>query len=293
MRVILHPGAHCTDEGRLIKCLLSNADRFLSRGVVVPPPGRYRQILPSVLVQLEGADPSEDARDVMFDLLIDEDPGSVDRVLLSHENLFCMPKLALSGGRFYRKAERRLEVMTRLFKGDQVELFLALRNPASFLPALIHASPFDALIELTGGFDPQRLLWSDLIARIRKAVPEVKITLWCNEDSPMIWAEIIRAMAGLQPNEKIIGGFTLLAEIMSQKGMKRFRNYLADHPGIDEEEKRMVMGAFLEEYAMDEAIEEELDLPGWTDAVVDNLTDIYERDVAKIAQMLGVRLIAP
>ncbi|WP_116600115.1 hypothetical protein [Primorskyibacter marinus] len=293
MRVILHPGAHCTDEGRLVKCLLTNADRFLPRGVVIPSPSRYRRLLPTVLNKLEAAEAAEDARDVMCDLLIDEEPDSVERVLLSHENLFCVPKLALSGGRFYRKAERRLETMTRLFDGDQVELFLALRNPASFLPALFHASPFEALVELTGGFDPQHFRWSDLIERIRNTLPDMPITIWCNEDSPLIWAEIIRAMAGLQPNEKITGGFTLLAEIMSQKGMKRFRNYLADHPDIGEEEKRLVMVAFLEEFAIEGALEEELDLPGWTDALVEKLTEIYEHDTIQIARMPGVRFLAP
>lgn len=293
MRIILHPGAHCTDEGRLVKCLLSNAGLFLPRGVVVPPPGRYRQLLPSVLSRLEDADPSEDAREVMYDFLIEEKPDGVERVLLSHENLFCIPKLAVSGGQFYRRAERRLRAAARLFEGDEVELFLAIRNPASLLPALYRATPYESVEELTGGVDPRLLRWSDLITRIRKAVPGMPITVWCNEDSPLLWAEIIRAMAGLVPNEKITGGFTLLSEIMSQKGMKRFRNYLADHPGISEAEKRLVMVAFLEEFGVDDAMEEELDLPGWTDALVDELTEIYDADTLRIADIPGVRLMMP
>jgi hypothetical protein len=293
MRVILHSGAHCTDDSKVVKCLLSNVDQFLQRGVIVPPPGRYRQLLPSVLDLLQKADPSEDARDVMCDVLIEEAPDRVERLLLSDENVFSPSTQALSGGCFYHTAEHRLEAMTRLFEGDEVELFLALRNPASFLPAVFKHTPFTTVEELTGGVDPQKFLWSELITRIRQALPDMPVTVWCNEDSPLIWAEIIRAMAGLPPNTKITGGFTLLSEIMTARGMKRFRRYLALHPKMDEEEKRSVMVSFLQQFAIEDAIEEELDLPGWTDEIVEWLTEIYDRDVEGIAQMPGVRYLAP
>ena len=52
------------------------------------------------------------------------------------------------------------------------------------------------------------------------------------------------------------------------------------------------MIAFLDKYALDEAVEEELDIPGWTDEYVDALTDLYERDIEIIANMRNVTLIA-
>ena len=41
------------------------------------------------------------------------------------------------------------------------------------------------------------------------------------------------------------------------------------------------------------SLEEEIDLPGWTPDMVDEITEIYELDVDRIAQMPGVRLITP
>ena len=40
-------------------------------------------------------------------------------------------------------------------------------------------------------------------------------------------------------------------------------------------------------------IEEELDLPGWTEALVDELSDIYDEDVFEISRIPSVNYIAP
>ena len=53
------------------------------------------------------------------------------------------------------------------------------------------------------------------------------------------------------------------------------------------------MSAFLDKYAIDDAIEEELDLPGWDEAYVDMLTELYEEDIFVISRIPGVTVIAP
>ena len=144
-----------------------------------------------------------------------------------------------------------------------------------------------------GGRDPRDILWSETIGLLREAVPNVPITLWCNEDTPLIWAHIIHQMAGLSDDEKIIGGFDLLSSIMSGEGMKRFRAYLKDHPIMTEHQKRRAIAAFLDKYALDGEVEEELDMLGWTDDIVDEMSEIYDEDLATIAAMSGVRVLMP
>jgi len=51
--------------------------------------------------------------------------------------------------------------------------------------------------------------------------------------------------------------------------------------------------AFLDKYAIEEAVEEELDVPGWTDELVDQLTRNYEVDLIEIERMDGVSFIQP
>ncbi|MES2145513.1 MAG: hypothetical protein V4516_14445, partial [Pseudomonadota bacterium] len=55
MQIVYHLGAHCTDEDRLLRCLLRNRGVLAERGVVVPGPARYRKLLRDTAIQLKGA----------------------------------------------------------------------------------------------------------------------------------------------------------------------------------------------------------------------------------------------
>jgi len=291
MQVVFHTGAHNTDEDRIIKCLLKNRSDFAEGGVSVPPPGRYRKLLHQTMLAMSEAPPAEDAREVLLETILEGE--DCDRLLLSNENFFCVPNMALRGGQFYDKGDERVRFLTELFAGDEIEIHLGICNPATYLPAHFRRSKYEDFAEMAFGADPRDLRWSDLVYRIRENNPDISLTVWCNEDTPLIWGQIIREMAGLNPNVKIKGGFDLLTEIMTPEGMKRFRSYLADHPTMTEIQKRRVIAAFLGKYALEEMIEEELDLPGWTDEMVDELTELYDEDVFEISRIPGVNFIAP
>jgi hypothetical protein len=293
MQITLHLGVQCTDEDRLLKGLLKNVGDLRKDGICIPGPGRYRTLLSDTLNTLGEATPAPEAREVLLDAILDEDPETVRRLVLSHENLLSVPKLALSGGRLYRKLEQRLPAMARLFPGDGIEIFVGLRNFATYLPAVYHSTPHGSFDEFLSGADPMHLRWSEMIARIRTALPEAPLTAWCNEDTPLIWGELLHEMAGIDTDRKITGAFDLFSEIVSPEGMERFRAFLKENPTVNETQTRRVMMAFLDKYALDEAVEEELDLPGWDAAYVDMLTELYDEDVWQIGQMPGVTLIEP
>lgn len=291
MQLILHTGAHYTEEDRLMKCLLRNKDDFAARGVAVPGPGRYRALLKNTLNAVKTTEPSPDAREVLLDAILDQEHA--DRLILSNAHFFGAPRASLRGGILYPNAPERLAALCNLFPHDQVELFMGIRNPAAFLPAVFEDSPAEELDDFLGGVDPREIRWSDSFQRIRDAVPDVSITVWCHEDAPLIWAQIIREMAGLEHGEKITGGFDLLSDIMSRDGMQRFRAYLAEHPDMTEMQKRRVIVAFLDKFAIEEALEEELDLPGWTEALVEEMTEIYDEDVYALQRIPGLQILAP
>ncbi|CUH82657.1 hypothetical protein [Tropicibacter naphthalenivorans] len=292
MQVILHTGVHCTDDDRILKCLLRNAETWRHEGVAIPGPSNYRQLLSDAVNRIGTKRPNDDVRDILLDAIVNEDPAQVDRLILSNQNFFSVPKLMFGGQRIYYKAEARLRTLSEIFKGDDLELFMGLRDPATFLPAAFAATPhtnFDAFLD---GVDPMQFRWSDLIRRLRADVPEVPITIWCNEDTPLIWGQLIRDMAGIEITRKITGAFDLFSSIISREGMKRFRAFLKENPTINEMQKRRVMSAFLDKYALDEEIEEEVDLP-WDEAYIDMLTELYEDDIYTISRIPGVTVIAP
>ncbi|MEQ5872602.1 hypothetical protein J4E08_22330 [Sagittula sp. NFXS13] len=293
MQVILHTGVHCTDEDQILKCLLRNAEAWRHEGVAIPGPSNYRNLLADSISKLKGSVPADDVREVLLDAILSEDPSKIDRLVLSNENFFSVPKLAFQNQVLYRWAEQRLETFSHIFARDELEIHMGLRDPATFLPATFAATPHATFESFMNGVDPMQMRWSSLVHRIRDRLPHVPITLWCNEDTPLIWGQIIREMAGIDITRRISGAFDVFSKIIDREGMRRFRAFIAENPDINERQKRKVMAAFLDKYAKDEEIEESVDLPGWDAVYVDMLTELYEEDLEKIGRMPGVTLITP
>lgn len=291
MQVVIHAGAHMTDDDRLIGCLLENRELLSMIGTDVPEPQIYRKLLRDILNTAMKTGINSAARDIVLDA-VNHDAGN-DRLVLSNHAFFGTPKMAVGQGRFYPAAEMRIDAFRQIFPNDQLELFLAIRNPATHLPALLGKAPVESMTDFLNGVEPGGFRWSETIARFRSVFPDMPITVWCNEDTPMIWAQVVRELSGLDPNAAFKGEFTLLSEIMTSTGMKRFEAYLASHPGMTEIQKRRVIAAFLDKFVKEDEIEEELDLPGWTEALVDQLTDQYDEDVFEVERVPGVNMITP
>ncbi|MEL7204750.1 MAG: hypothetical protein AAGL19_11300 [Pseudomonadota bacterium] len=290
MQIILHAGAHATDEDRLVTCLLKNAEHLEAIGTVVPEPESYRNMLrDTIAAATDGAAPPDLGQNLRNALL---PSGDADRLVISNDSFFGTHKMAVKR-MFYPASCARLEALRQLLPDDHVELFFAVRNPASFMPALLEITNFNSIGDLFRGYDPLSFRWSELFERIRAQIPDIPITVWCNEDTPLIWAELIREMGGLDPTQEIEGEYDLLQEIMSEGGMKRFLSYVDSHPGMTEVQKRRVIAAFMDKFVDDDAVEEEYELAEWTVDIVDQMTELYEEDVFNIPRVPGVTLITP
>lgn len=291
MQIIVHTGAHATDDDRLLKCLLRNKDTLSARGIAVPGPGKYRSLLKDSFKAMETAEPATGAREVLIDAILDDEVA--DRLILSNEHFFGSQRFALADGQLYPEAAARMRALRRLFEFDGIEMFMAIRNPAGFIPAVLAKASGKRLTEVLSETNFHSLRWSDMLMRLRDAVPDMPVTVWCNEDLPLIWGQVVREMAGLDLHEKITGSFDLLSEIMNAEGMQRFRVYLHEHPGMTEMQRRRIIAAFLDKFAKEDELEEELDLPGWTEELVEELTELYDEDVFRIQRIPGVQVISP
>ncbi|MEQ9695514.1 hypothetical protein [Shimia sp. SDUM112013] len=293
MQIVLHVGTHFTDEGRLLNSLSKNREALAERGVSLPKPSSYRRQLRTLLDSLAQTPITDALRQDFFDGLKDPAARDPDRIVMSHDDFFCVPRLAVRDNLMYPPAVDRLRDMCNLFHHDEIEVHMAIRNQATYLPALAASKAGETLDSMTQGSVPTALRWSEMVARIRENVPSIALTVWCNEDTPLIWEQLLRELCGLEATTSLEGGTDLLAEIMSQEGLERFESYVAEHEGMTEIQKRRVIAAFLDKFALEEELEEELDLPGWSEEYVDALTDIYDEDVYEISRMPGVTLITP
>jgi hypothetical protein len=75
MRIVYHLGAHCTDEDRLVRCLLKNRAVLADQGIIVPSPTRYRKLMRDTAVQLRGATASIETQALVLEQIMDEDRG--------------------------------------------------------------------------------------------------------------------------------------------------------------------------------------------------------------------------
>ena len=291
MQLVLHTGAHYTEEERLLKSLLANKPQLAQDGTIVPGPSTYRGLFRDTLNAMYKSPVSAGARDVLLDAVLNDTDAK--RVILSDANFFRTPATAVVDGMLYPDAPVRMMRMAQLFPDDQIEIFLGIRNPATLLPILHGVSADNSDANFWGIKDPADVRWSETIGLLRDSAPEIPVTIWCNEDAPLIWGKIMREMAGLPDTSKLEGEFDLLETIMTPEGMKRFRTYMVSHPEISGSQEQRVIAAFLDKFAMADAIEEELDMPGWTDDLVDEMTESYDQDVLRIQQIPGIRMIMP
>lgn len=291
MQVVYHLGVHCTDEERLVRCLLRNRAALAEAGVSIPNPGRYRKVLRDALVTLRGAAASRETQEVILDAVMDEDQA--DRIVFSHEFFLGVPQRVIGGGAFYPVTGRHVTGLANLFPDDPCEFHLAICNPAYLVPQLLAKIEGGNYASVIGDADPLSWRWPQVVAQICDAVPDARIVVWCNEDTPLIWAEVLRSLAGRAGLPPLDGEDDFLRGLMTAEGFASFRAFLDANPPADLAARRRATTAFLEKFAMPGAFDSPVSVPGWTEGLVAAMTDAYDRDIEDIAALPGVEVILP
>lgn len=290
MHVVYHLGAPCTDGDGLIKSLLKNRTRLARAGIVVPPPGLYRPMLRDAARALGGHAATAEQQDALLEALAGD--GPVQRLVVSDPRLVCINRLVVQGAQIWPMIGRQTEQLRGLFPDDVAAFFIGMRDPATLIPALFRASRFTDFEEFTENMQPHAVAWSEMLHRLRATHPGAPITVWCNEDTPLIWPAVLREVADVDPMVRLDGGYDVIESIMAPEGFRRMLTYLDTHPPQTEVQHRRVMAAFLDKFAIEERLDEEIDVPGWTEELMDDLSAGYEEDVHEISRMAGVTVIS-
>lgn len=290
MRIVYHLGVHCTDEDRLVRCLLKNRSVLADQGISVPSPTRYRKLLRDTAIQLRGATASEDTEAMILDQIMDE--GRAERLILSWTSFLSFPAYAV-GDMLYSDGGKRIRAFTQIFPDIEAEFHIALRNPATFLPDLRERAKGKGHEDILQDVDVLRLRWSDTVREIKVENPGVPITVWCDEDTPLIWPEVLQAVSGHGPETELEDTDELLGQLMTEAGLARYNAYCTEHPPQSVSHRRRIVTAFLEKFGRPDQVSFEIKSPGWSEELVDEMTRIYLEDVERIARMSGVTLIEP
>jgi len=296
MQLVFHLGAHSTDEERLIRTLAGNSEALATAGAHVPSPRAYRTALRDALIVLKGRPADAATQAGLLEACAQGALGPVERLIFSYENFLALPDRAIGPAGLYPAAAEKLAPLANLFPEAETEFHLGLINPAVLIAALVARQSGRSYDEILAGQPPEALRWGPVIQRMAaatQAVPNARLVLWCNEDLPLIFPELLRSLAGLAASTPLAGEHGLLETLMTEEGLRRMRGYLAQHPAQSVAQRRKVVTAFLDKFARPEVMETEIPLPGWTDELVARITAAYEEDIGMIAALEGVTFIAP
>ncbi|MFS4583607.1 hypothetical protein [Phaeobacter sp. C3_T13_0] len=290
LTVALHIGAPFTDDDQLIWSLRRDAARLQNDSVLVRRPGTYSKDL----LDLKGratkeAVSEQECEEFLEGILRDAD---VSRVVLSLSSVLGVPAWMLNDGRLYKNAGANTAALRSVFPNTRCEFFIGLRNPATLVPSAFAAQSQKDWFGFAGDRDLMELSWSDVISDILTANPGCRVTVWCNEETPIVWPQVLGHITGMDASYRFAGELDILRQAITDEGMTRLSAYLAERPQLSAQQRDQVRELFLTYYHSEEAVEEEIDLPGWSQGFVDVMTERYFADVELIRAMPGVTVIS-
>lgn len=285
-----HIGAPNTDNGQLTWSLRKDAQPLLERGVLIRRPGTYLTAVTKLIHKQDREPVTDQEREALLASIIkDQD---VSRLILSNSAFLGMPGWMLSGGRLFRNAGKNTASLRHAFPGNPCEFFLGLRDPATLIGPVFRSQSGRTWEQFAGRTDFLNLRWSDVVADILEHNPGCRLTVWCNEETPVIWPAILGDVTGLGGSFRFSGALDITRGIISEQGYERLEAYLASRPGLSQEQRERVHELFLSYFHSEEAVEEEIDLPGWSQPLVDAMGETYMADTELIRRMPGVTFLS-
>lgn len=290
MQVAFHVGVHGTDEDRVMRFLQINHDLLERRRVEVSPKEINEPILNEALLALKGGIASPEMEEVVLDALLESD--GVSRLIFSRPTFLGLPRRAFDADGLLAAAGPKMRALANVLPSAECEFFMALKNPATYVPdALRRAARQGA--EVVTPLDPEEMRWAPTLRRAVRELGGRRLVLWCHEDTPLVFPEVMRRLTGIPAGEPLAGEMLMAERVLTDAGREALARRLQAEAPASVAERRRITSAVLEAHHDPEAIRLRIDLPGWSQQTVDRMTAAYDADVAEIAALPGVEFIGP
>lgn len=259
-------------------------------GVRVPRPTAYRDTITRHIRNRNrnGMPMMPRERDIMWEALGGAD---FETLFLSFTSLLARPAAIVDQEGLLPELPGNLSALRHCLDGARIHLLLNVRDPGALMSHVIQAGTAGGLTP--GGAASRRLYWSDLVDRIRRTIPGISITVWSDEDAPLVWPKALRAAGGLGPEKGVPGALDMARPMMSPEGRERLDTHLRDNPPRSEAALIRTMHEFLDAFVDRDRLDSPVDLPGWTQEVIDAFAEVYEEDIEEIREKDGVTLLTP
>jgi molybdopterin-guanine dinucleotide biosynthesis protein A len=293
MRISLHIGAHHTRTPRLVGAMKVGERAFGRLNIATPGPTTYRPIIDQELSRLDGLPPILDEEDAVLAHILGEN-STADHLVMINEDWAGDLDMMFRGGQLYTGIGRSVSRVAELFSQHDVHISMAIRNPAFLINAALTTPSIPTSLKwFLDANDPLNLSWVAPVDLLQKAVPNARLTLWCEEDTPLIWPRIIRHIAHVPDDTAIRGVLAAANDVLTPEGMARLRTFLRNHTLTTSQQYERTILAFLDKYADESVMTASCDVPGWTAETVHDLSLNYEEDIATLARRDDVTFLLP
>ncbi len=281
-RLIFLAGAHKTASSHLQARLMRSTPMLRAHGMAAVPPRIMRADLTPVAQMMRGGVSARIGHAAGRAFLDLHAPGA-ERVLLMDENVLGSTdrKMLLRRRKLYPWAHLRLASLAALFPGHEIEIALAVRNPASFLPSCwsesLHHGEIRPFSDYVEGIELTSLRWTALAERLRDAVPQARLTMWRYEDYGALAPRILARLVGARAAEAVAQVDRVMRPRLSAQAVE----WLLGQPAPGRETLREARRRF-PRTAPQEAFDP------WDEATRNALDEIYRRDLRDLARLPGV-----
>lgn len=232
MQIVIHIGAHETDNGCVIQTLREHQGSSISRLLEVPDPLKYLDLIEGAKKNLNGHPASKVLEDSLLAMILETD--HTERLVLGSENFLSWPHNIWIQGEFFPNAARNIKLLRMLFPSFSVEFNLIVRNPFSFINALQKHRKNKRLREELLHVNPINVSWFQTIKQIARAVPDCKIHVWRFEALAVDWPKMIKALAVFPENTPVQITEQTIENFLNPRGKKYFLKSLSTNPPSDE-----------------------------------------------------------
>lgn len=291
MQIVFHCGVHGTDYDGMLKSLQQNRLWLTDNHTEVVSRDRHRGVFETALRSLRGGPATREMEETILDAILDRD--TTRRVICSQPGFLGLPDRAITPEGLMTLSAERMSALMNLFPRSEVEFFVGLKNPATMIPHCISRIENRSYYDIMAGVPLERMRWSPTIRGMVSALRGRRLVIWSHEDTPLIWPEVVRTIANMPDDAPLKAGLLILGEILHPEGIKFIRDQLAAEQQVDISKRREIFTRALQSYVHHEKIETSIDLPGWTQQTINELTSMYDHDLAEIAGLPGVEFISP
>lgn len=293
MRITLHIGAHQTRTPRLVGAIKSCERAFGRLNIATSSPSHYRPIIANELTRLDGLPPIADEEDAVLAQILGKQTEA-QHLIMINEDWAGDRNMMFKGGQLYTEIGASVSRVAELFSQHDVHITMAIRNPAFLINAALTAPSTPASLKwFLKSNDPMDLSWVAPVKQLQEAMPKAQITMWCEEDTPLIWPRILRQVANVPEDTPIRGTIAAISDSLQPEGVERFRKFLRNHTLTSAIQYERAVLAFLDKYADESVMTASCTVPGWTAEIIHDLSLNYEDDIVTLAAKDNVNFLLP